>query len=141
MTNRIIKYVRWLIISLPIFYQIVKENYNELKFLNHTCTLLSIECPLCHKAHPPRFYLFVRRTYITKQDENNQAVIVVIKVPRFFCENNYTNLWKSISSQKNIDNGNNEIMQYFHYYYKYIHGGFRIKDERDGILFWLDILS
>jgi len=50
---------------------------------------LSEECPLCHKVHPPKFFTYVTRTYKNGRDENDQDIIVVIKVPRFFCENNY----------------------------------------------------
>ncbi len=34
-------------------------------------------------------FIFVKRTYKNGWDENDQGISVVIKVPRFFCPNNY----------------------------------------------------
>lgn len=70
-------------ISLPFYYKESKEKFNHVIFKNTVLEFyLKNPCPLCGKIHTPKFYIFVDRSYKTKDKT------IIIKVFRLICKNN-----------------------------------------------------
>jgi len=76
-------------VSQPIYYAIKCEEYKHWKFRDFATEKLAERCFLCGKSHPAKFHCYVNRTYRKQADNDDGFVVVIIQVPRFFCEPNY----------------------------------------------------